>query len=222
TGRPLPPEQATWTELTPSSRTSDLPGTSSQPSQSEGVGSSRKSSSPRQPGLDPGSIGENVSAEMSAEGIIVCQHPEHGTVYTNAANCSEVDYDNRLSQAEPYEPIANPDRYKNNDYQAPQNAAANSRSKNTSSKQQVSECDKTSLRMHARSPPKGLNVSCRFSVGKALEIERSLAVADDPAESTWLDSYCKWVNEAEKDECNIPSGTYCFIEHCPRWYPAWN
>jgi hypothetical protein len=115
TGRPLPPEQATWTELTPSSR-NDAFAPSSQPSRSEGVGSSADSPAVRHPGQrearDPGSIGDSLPAGTSADGIITCQHPEHGTVYTNAASCDEVDYDSRLSQAEPFQPADNPGRYK--------------------------------------------------------------------------------------------------------------
>jgi hypothetical protein len=122
TGRPLPPEQATWTELTPSDRhpgqptslspssgsastsspssqPSSLSGPSSQPSRSEGVGSSNPAEN-------------DAPAQTSAEGIITCQHPEHGTVYTNAASCDEVDYDSRLTPAEPFEPEENPERYK--------------------------------------------------------------------------------------------------------------
>lgn len=208
TGRPLPPEQATWTELTPSSQPSDGASTSSQPSRSEGVGST----------------GDNVSTGTPlTDGIILCQHPENGTpVYTNARSCDEVDYHSRLSRAEPFQPVPNPDRYKDSDYQSPDRAAANSRVDSSKAKQKTNVCDKTTLRLHGRSPPKGLNQSCKFAVGKALEIERSLAVADDPAESTWLKSYCKWVYEAEEDDCNVPSGTYCFIQHCSSWYPGWN
>jgi len=194
TGRPLPPEQATWTELKPSS----------QPSRSEGVGSSAAAQN-------------HVSAETSAEGIIVCQHPEHGTVYTNAASCDEVDYDNRLSQAEPFQPVENPERYRHDDYQSPNRQAANS-SSNTPNPAPKNVCDKTSLRLHARTPPNGLNQSCKFAVGKAFEIERSLAVADDPAESTWLESYCKWAGESFAEECDLSEVTYCFTNHCPGWY----
>ena len=114
TGRPLPPEQATWTELTPSSR-NDSSTPSSRNGQSPYPGSTGNPSTPT----------ANVSAETSAEGIITCQHPDHGTVYTNAASCEEADLDNRISEAEPYQPASNPERYKNSDYQPPQDDDAN-------------------------------------------------------------------------------------------------
>ncbi|HET6565298.1 MAG TPA: hypothetical protein VFG52_07790, partial [Xanthomonadales bacterium] len=172
TGRPLPPEQATWTELKPSTGNAPAPTPSSRNSQSEYPGSIGNPTTPTQ----------TIPAETSAEGIIVCQHPEKGTVYTNAPSCEEVDYDNRLSQAETFQPIPNPQRYQGSDYQSPDRAAANSRTNKTKPTPN-NVCDKTVLRLHGRSPPDGLNQSCKFAVGKALEIERSLAVANDPAES---------------------------------------
>jgi len=166
---------------------------------------------PRHPGPDPGSnispdtnpaaSAGNVSAETPPSGndtIITCQHPEYGTVYSNAASCDEVDYDNRLSRAESYQAVPERDRYSGTDYHSPESAAANSRSYSTNKKQQ-----KPSLQLHGKSPPSGLNVSCKFSVGKALEIERSLAVSDDPHESSWRESYCKFRCEAIEENCPV-------------------
>ena len=199
TGRPLPPEQATWTELTPSS--SRHPGPNSlerHPGQREA--------------RDPGSIGNPATPDPQTDVLestiveiartndyLVCQHPDPniGTIYTNEQNCEDVNLDNRLSQAEPFQPIPNPDRYKNNDYQTPDRAAANSRS-NIQPKNQ-----KPNLRLNGKSPPKGLNVSCKNSVGKALEIERTLAATDDPRESAWRDSYCKQRCEAIEERCPV-------------------
>lgn len=205
TDRPLPPEQASWTELRPSSQRSQPFGTSSQPSRSEGVGSSNSANNRVPAGTSP------------IQGILTCQHPEHGTVYTNAASCDQVDYDNRISHADSFNPIPATDRYRAQDYQTPQNAAGNSRTNRKTQNMPTNMCDKTTLRLHARAPPKGLNVSCKFAVGKALEIERSLAVADNPSESTWKDSYCKWVNEAREEDCGVPSNAYCFAEICRGW-----
>lgn len=174
TDLPLPPEQATRTEFSPSSQNNSSSSGNYVQSQDE------------------------VAAETAyTDGIITCQHPDHGTVYTNAANCDEVDYDNRLTQAEPFQPIPNPDRYRDNDYQSPQEAAATNRSNDMPANR------KPNLRLHGKSPPNGLNVSCKNSVGKALEIERDLAATDDPRESTWRDSYCKQRCEAIQERCPI-------------------
>jgi hypothetical protein len=171
-GQPILPEQAAWSELHPSSQPSDSSTQSSQPSRSEGVGSTTNAMA--------------VPAGTSAlEGILVCEHPELGTFYTNASSCHEADLDNRISHAESFSPVPDRDRYSGNDYQTPQKAAGNSRT------DRKPENQKPNLRLHGKSPPNGLNVSCKFSVGKALEIERTLAAADDPRESTWRESYCK-------------------------------
>lgn len=143
----------------------------------------------------------NVSAETSPtrnDNIITCQHPEYGSVFTNAANCDEVDYENRLSHADSFQAVPERDRYSGTDYHSPENAAANSRSNSTMQKQQ-----KPNLRLHGKSPPSGLNVSCKFSVGKALEIERILAASGNPRESTWRGSYCKQRCEAIQERCPV-------------------
>jgi hypothetical protein len=139
-----------------------------------------------------------VPAGTSAlEGILVCEHPELGTFYTNASSCHEADLDNRISHAESFSPVPDRDRYSGNDYQTPQKAAGNSRT------DRKPENQKPNLRLHGKSPPNGLNVSCKFSVGKALEIERTLAAADDPRESTWRESYCKQRCEAIRESCPV-------------------
>ncbi len=220
TNRPLPPEQATWTELTPGGdvRHPGSPFSERHPGQREGRDPGSNSPQP----MDARSgaamtAGTNIPAETSAEGIIVCQHPEHGTVYTNAPSCDEVDYDNRLSQAEPFAPIPNPGRYNNSDYQTPDRQAENSRS-NRKKPTTLNVCDKTVLRMHGRSPPSGLNQSCKFAVGKAYEFERNLASTDNPGESAWLENYCKWVRESRIEDCDLSEVTYCFSKHCPLIY----
>jgi len=190
-GQPIPAEQATWSELSPSSQLSYSSAPSSQPSQSEGVGSTI-----------------NVTAvpagTASPPGILVCEHHELGTFYTNAPSCNEADLDNRISHAESFTPVPARDRYSGSDYQTPQNEAGNSRS----NRQQVNQ--KPDLRLHGKSPPNGLNVSCKFSVGKALEIERALAAAADPRESTWRESYCKQRCEAIKESCPVADGYFYY------------
>jgi len=160
----------------------------------------------------------NVSAETSrarSDHIITCQHPEYGTVYSNAANCDEVDYENRLSRAESFQAVPERDRYTGTDYHSPESAAANSRSYSTNKTQQ-----KPNLRLHGKSPPSGLNVSCKFSVGKALEIERNLAASDNPRESSWRKSYCKFRCEAIQESCPVADDYfyYRYTELCPQYW----
>lgn len=213
--RPAPSESTEdsgWTTLfsSPSSQNTSPSASSLNTPSSPSI-----SPSPRHPGLDPGSSSSegttntgHVSAETSSTGIdniITCQHPEYGTVYSNAASCDEVDYDSRLSRADSFQAVPERDRYSATDYHSPESAAANSRSNSTMQKQQ-----KPNLRLHGKSPPSGLNVSCKNSVGKALEIERTLAASDDPRESTWRDSYCKQRCEAYTEQCPVEDSYYYY------------
>jgi len=47
-------------------------------------------------------------------------------------------------------------------------------------------------------------------VCKALEIERALVAADDPAESIWRDDYCHWVGEANAETCQAPGDLFYY------------
>ena len=156
----------------------------------------------------------DISAETSqrrTDTPIKCQDPEIGEYWTNAATCEGADLHNRLSHAAPL--VTSPDRkkYSGQDYTPPAKQAANSRTKKNS---------KPNLRFNGKSPPPGLNISCRFSVGKALEIERDLAAADDPKESTWRENYCKWRCEAVKDQCPVEDSYfyYQYTEICGMGY----
>ncbi len=167
--------------------------------------------------LNPAESSGNVSAETPRPGndnIISCEHPEYGTVYSNAANCDEVDYENRLSRAESFQAMPERDRYSGSDYHSPESAAANSLSYSTRKQQSPN------LRLHGKAPPSGLNVSCKFSVGKALEIERDLAASGNPRESSWRESYCKFRCEAIEERCPVADDYfyYRYAELCPQYW----
>jgi hypothetical protein len=68
-------------------------------------------------------------------------------------------------------------------------------------------------------------------VGKALEIERDLAAADDPYNSTWRETYCRFRCEAIEDDCPVDDRDfyykirpmcrntqydYCWLQHPAR------
>ena len=71
---------------------------------------------------------------------------------------------------------------------------------------------KPSLQLGAVSPPRDTPQECKFPMGKALEIERSLSAAKDPAKSIWRKSYCRWIREARQDGCEI-SREYFYYSH---------
>lgn len=76
--------------------------------------------------------------------------------------------------------------------------------------------------MIGKSSPSGLNPSCTFAVGNALEIERTLSATDNPSESVWRENYCRWRCDAVERECEVPDGYfyYSYRKLCPNEY--WN
>lgn len=74
---------------------------------------------------------------------------------------------------------------------------------------------KPTLHVAGVSPPKDTPTECKFPVGRALEIERSLSVAKDPAKSIWRKSYCRWIKEARQDHCEISREYFYYSDLCP-------
>jgi hypothetical protein len=171
----------------------------------------------------PGAVGAantvpDVPAGTSASNndrIIECERQDGSKAFTNAASCSEADFDNRLSYAEPLVKTPERARYSGEGYQPPAEQARNSG-------QNSRPTQKPNLRLMAKAPPSGLNPSCTFAVGKALEVERALSAADDPMESTWRENYCRWRCDAVERECGVPDSYfyYRYQELCSHEY--WN
>lgn len=141
----------------------------------------------------------NSRSDISAETFgprtntpIKCHDPEIGEFWTNAATCEGADLHNRLSHAAPLVTGPKTKPYSEQDYVPPEKQAVSSRAKRN---------HKPNLRFAGKPPPSGLNISCKFAVGRALEIERDLAASDDPEESKWRENYCKWRCEVNKDRC---------------------
>jgi hypothetical protein len=144
----------------------------------------------------------HVPAETSphrSDRILECDHPELGKVYTNAATCAAADVHNRLSYAEPLAKTPAQARYSGEMYQPPAEQAQKARTS-----------QKPNLRLLAKAPPDGLNVSCKFAVGRALELERALSAAADPRESAWREDYCKWRCEAIAEDCGVDDSYFYY------------
>jgi hypothetical protein len=135
---------------------------------------------------------------------IKCYDPELGEFWTNATTCDQADLNNRLSYSDPLATTPNRDQYSGQDYSPPGQEAVNSRSDNNA---------KPDLRLSAKSPPSGLNVACKFSVGMALEIERDLAAADQPYESIRRDTYCEFRCEVIAKNCPIRDDYFYYSFH---------
>ncbi|MEJ8568630.1 hypothetical protein V3330_13440 [Wenzhouxiangellaceae bacterium CH-27] len=151
---------------------------------------------------DPGSTRPKPQpAAPRTRTILRCHDPEMGEYYTNAATCEGADLANRMSYAQPVPINPGQAQYGNAAYQSPQNQAGNSRSNRQLAQSKPPE--KPNLRLTGKPPPPGLPAECKFPVGKALEIERDLAAADVPYESTWRKSYCRFRREAIEDGCPV-------------------
>lgn len=133
--------------------------------------------------------------------ILKCHDPELGEFYTNASSCDEADLENTISHAESITPS-----------RAVKDSTLSSRS--SAHKVQKRE-DEPDIRRVAKNVPPGLSVSCKFSVGKALEVERVLSASDDPAESIWVENYCKWVKESRAEKCEIEIDFFYYRHLCP-------
>lgn len=119
---------------------------------------------------------------------------------TDQPDCANAAPANNLSIVESVSP---PPRQKK-----PQNQSKSRTSKTTDN----TLAKKPSLQLFGVTPPRDTPRECKFPVGKALEIERSLSVAKDPAKSIWKKSYCRWIKEARQDGCEI-SRKYFYYSH---------
>jgi hypothetical protein len=133
---------------------------------------------------------------------IKCHDPEVGDFWTNADRCEDADLHNRLSYAAPLATTTYQERYGGQGYLPPASAAAKGAADQ--------KPQPPNLRLYAKAPPDGLNVSCKFSVGKALETERDLAAADNPRESVWREDYCKWRCEAIQQRCPVADSFFYY------------
>ena len=155
--------------------------------------------------LQLGSKGDQQRIPQRTDTPIECQLPDGSTFWTNATRCEDADLDNRISIADPVQRI----------YTRP---ATNSVRKQTRRHSQKL-ARKPNLRGPGRSPPPDAPTECRFALGRALEIERSLSAADDPGKSIWHDSYCRWLKDARGDGCEISREYFYYTHLCAGFGP---
>lgn len=129
--------------------------------------------------------------------IIECTKPDGSVFYTNARRCEDADLNNTLSYYESVKPAP----------RVTKRITSNSRSSHASGQ------DKKTL----KSIPREMTFACSFPIGMAQRIEtRSLNLKDDPAESVWKDSYCKWICEARVENCGNLNDYLKLVSLCPR------
>ena len=163
-----------------------------------------------EPGVGDATSMPDVAAATSStrtHDYIVCELPDGTRGYTNAASCAEADFENRLSIADPLVPVPKRQRYTGEHYQTPAQQAKNARNSAPSPR-------KPNLRLTGKSPPSGLDASCTFAVGKALELERVLSAVDNPRESIWRENYCHWMQEVRMENCEVPGDLFYYGNLC--------
>jgi len=148
--------------------------------------------------------GSSTPAVGQSNQILKCVDPEIGEFFTNAKDCESADLKNRLSHAQVVEKV---------DYISP---TANEARKELKSAADETSKKSPSIRKVAQSVPDNLSVTCKFAVGRALEIERMLSAADDPRESIWRENYCRWVGETRSEDCQLASDTFFYGDLCRR------
>jgi hypothetical protein len=141
----------------------------------------------------------NQPTQRRTNKILQCTQPNGSVFWTNASSCANANLNNTLSYYDHVPPT--PRVKKDNE-------------RKTSSKQ-TSRQAKNSI----QSIPRDMPFSCSFPIGKAQRIEKkSLRLKDDPSESLWKESYCRWVCEARFERCENIEAYLDMTRLCPNRY----
>ena len=134
---------------------------------------------------------------------IKCTQADGSVFYTNASRCEGADLDNRLSYAEPVKPL-NQKKSDSSTFDITQKAWAQTSQANGKALKQI---------------PWKMKNECSFPIGKAQGIEHNpLRLKDNPAESVWKDSYCRWVCVARVAKCEDIEDYLSMTRLCPNRY----
>jgi len=134
---------------------------------------------------------------------IKCTQPDGSVFYTNASRCEDADLNNRLSIAEPLVQGSKP-KTERSAFDVTQKAWEHTSQANSPTLKQI---------------PWKMKNECSFPIGKAQEIEHnSLRLKDNPIESVWRDSYCRWVCEARVANCEDMKDYLGMLRLCPDRY----
>jgi len=133
---------------------------------------------------------------------IKCSKADGSVFWTNAIRCEDADLNNKLSFSSPVKPIprvitSKPDK------KGPATSSSRTRVANARQVEPI---------------PREMNFSCKFPIGMAQKIEaKSLRLKDDPEESVWRDPYCRWVREAERENCGDVGKYLQYARICNRY-----
>lgn len=115
-----------------------------------------------------------------------CTQPDGSVFYTNAPRCQDANLNNRISHSDPVKPVPR--------------VALNEIPQSRPKKQSSSYSDQGLILVDQH--PSSFKQACKFPIGMAQKIEKkSLRLKDDPKTSVWKDSFCRWVCEADREQC---------------------
>jgi len=128
--------------------------------------------------------------------IIKCTQADGTVFWTNASRCEDADLNNTLSI------------YDHAKIEPPAKSGKNAKL----SSKQTSRPTRNSL----KPIPRSMTNACSFPIGMARKIEKkSLRLKQDPSDSVWKDSYCRWVCDARREGCEDVD-SYLDLGHlCP-------
>ena len=127
-----------------------------------------------------------------------CIGPEGNVIYTDQPDCADAMPTSNFSVVD--------------SVSAKPKSESKTRSRQGNNSQRTK---KPSLQLgSAPSPSSDAPRECKFPLGKAHEIERSLSVAKKPSESIWRESYCKWIREARQKGCSVTSKNFHYLSIC--------
>lgn len=151
-------------------------------------------------------VTEAAPAPRYTNNIQACQAPDGSTVYTNASDCDLVDHSQRVSV------IPTPKQPATRSAQSPARRAPTP-TKSAPSRQNVQKCGRTSLHL-AVPNPRDVPQSCKWSWGRAQELERMIGAAKEPKESIWMEEYCERIREVISSECRLDAEGFCYEQYC--------
>lgn len=164
----------------------------------------------------PGTGNTQAASRISTPAVrrtatpIKCTLPDGSVFYTNASRCEDADLDNRLSIAEPMSSARTDKGREDKDSESQSTFELTQKAW-----EQTSQTNGNTLKQI----PWQMKNECSFPIGKAQEIEQnSLRLKDDPAESVWRDSYCRWVCEARVAHCEDMQDYLGMLRLCPDRY----
>jgi hypothetical protein len=147
-------------------------------------------------GTDVRSPRPEARAPNRTDRILTCKAPDGSTFYTNARSCDEADLDNRVNVM-PAE--------------QPGDEALSADARRQAALDEARAC--LARRLRGEREVRLLPV-CNEPFRQALDLERFLARADDPVDSSRAGEYCDLIAQGVHAGCPATSEIFCYLRIC--------